>query len=276
MGKFRNSNIHINMMCRKLFALALFSMMQAVLMIQAERKVSPTICKHFPDADICDNAEERSLWHKIKHGVEKVLDKVGHEADKVVHGAEKGAKEVGHEAGKVVHGVEKGAKDVGHEAGKVVDKIKPGFEKVVNKTKHGVEKGWDKVLKPGMEKVLDKVLDSVKDKVKDEAGKGVDKALDEVKNVLKGKGNIGQELGELGEELLPDLGELVPLVAVRMQEERKVSPTICKHFPYADICDNAEDRRGHLWHKIKHGVEKVGHDIAKGAELLVAPELELI
>merc|ERR1711879_695123 len=198
--------------------------------------------------------EERSLWHKIKHGVEKGLDKVGHEADKVVHGAEKGAKEVGHEAGKVVHGVEKGAKDVGHEAGKVVDKV----------------------LKPGMEKVLDKVLDSVKDKVKDEAGKGVDKALDEVKNVLKGKGNIGQELGELGEELLPDLGELVPLVAVRMQEERKVSPTICKHFPDADICDNAEDRRGHLWHKIKHGVEKVGHAIAKGAELLVAPELELI
>merc|ERR1711941_195675 len=113
-------------------------------MMQAERKMGPTICKHFPDADICDNAEERSLWHKIKHGVEKVLDKVGHEADKVVHGAEKGAK------------------DVGHEAGKVVDKIKPGFEKVVNKTKHGVEKGWDKVLKPGMEKVLDKVLDSVK------------------------------------------------------------------------------------------------------------------
>merc|ERR1711879_702276 len=191
--------------------------------------------------------EERSLWHKIKHGVEKGLDKVGHEADKVVHGAEK-------DADKVVHGV----------------------ENVVNNTKHGVEKGWDKVLKPGMEKVLDKVLDSVKDKVKDEAGKGVDKALDEVKNVLKGKGNIGQELGELGEELLPDLGELVPLVAVRMQEERKVSPTICKHFPDADICDNAEDRRGHLWHKIKHGVEKVGHYIAKGAELLVAPELELI
>merc|ERR1711879_446002 len=130
-------------------------------------------------------------------------------------------------------------------------------------TKHGVEKGWDKVLKPGMEKV--------KDKVKDEAGKGVDKALDEVKNVLKGKGNIGQELGELGEELLPDLGELVPLVAVRMQEERKLSPTICKQFPDADICNNAEDRS--LWHKIKHGVEKAGHDIAKGAELLVAPEL---
>merc|ERR1711879_288171 len=135
--------------------------------------------------------------------------------------------------------------------------------------------GWNKV-KPEVEKELDKVLDSVKDKVKDKLGDEAGKALEDVKNVLKGKGNIGQELGELGEELLPDLGELVPLVAVRMQEERKVSPTICKHFPDADIFDNAEDRRGHLWHKIKHGVEKVGHDIAKGAELLVAPELELI
>merc|ERR1712062_217465 len=91
--------------------------------------------------------------------------------------------------------------------------------------------------------------------------KRLDKAWEEVKNVLKRKGNIGQELGELGEELLPDLGELVPLVAVRMHEERKVSPTICKHFPDAEICNNAEDRS--LWHKIKHGVEKVGHDIAK-------------
>merc|ERR1711941_220404 len=125
---------------------------------------------------------------------------------------------------------------------------------------------------------------------------GAGKALEDVKNIFKGKGNIGKEIAELaqdilpeaaelvavrgkgniGQELVPDLGELVPLVAVRMQEERKVSPTICKHFPDADICDNAEDRRGHLWHKIKHGVEKVGHDIAKGAELLVAPELELI
>merc|ERR1711972_928060 len=170
------------------------------------------------------------------------------------------------------HGVEKGWDKTKHGVEKVGHDIGKGAEKVVNKTKHGVEKGWDKVLKPG----ADKVWDSVKDKVKDEAGKGVDKALDEVKNVLKGKGNIGEELGELCEELLPDLGELVPLVAARMQEERKVSPTLCKHFPDADICDNAEDRRGHVWHKIEHGVKKVGHDIAKGAELLVAPELELI
>merc|ERR1712062_855597 len=97
--------------------------------------------------------------------------------------------------------------------------------------------------------------------------KRLDKAWEDVKNVLKGKGNIGEELGELGEEQLPDLGELVPLVAVRMHEERKVSPTICKHFPDAEICNNAEDRS--LWHKIKHGVEKVGHDIEKGADKAV-------
>ena len=60
------------MMCQKLFALALFSMMQAVLMMQAERKVSPTICKHFPDADICKDPDIFALWQKTE-AEEKLL-----------------------------------------------------------------------------------------------------------------------------------------------------------------------------------------------------------
>merc|ERR1712226_1436256 len=211
------------MMCQKLFALALFSMLQAVLMMQAERegldkawedvkyvlkgkgnidqelgelvplvavrmheerKVSPTICKHFPDAEICNNAEDRSIWHKIKHGVEKV----GHD-------------------------IAKGAEKVGHDIGKVAEK---GW----NKTKHWTENEWNKV-KPEVEKELDKVLDSVKDKVKDEAGKVLDKvkdklgdeagkALKDVKNIFKGKGNIGKEIAEVAEELAEEAVEIVP------------------------------------------------------------------
>merc|ERR1712226_1394738 len=207
------------MMCQKLFALALFSMMQAVLMMQAERKgldkawedvktvlkgkgnigqelgelvplvavrmheerkVSSTICKNFPDAEICNNAEDRSLWHKIKHGVEKG-------AKEVVHGVEKVGEDIG-----------KGAKKVGHDIGEVAEK---GW----NKTKHWTENEWNK-LKPEVEKELDKVLDSVKDKVKDEAGK----ALKDVKNIFKGKGNIGKETAEAAEEIAEEAVEIVP------------------------------------------------------------------
>merc|ERR1711879_800635 len=109
----------INMMCQKLFALALFSMMQAVLMMQAERKVSPTICKHFPDADICNNAEDRSLWHKIKHGVEKVGHDIAKGAEKVGKGIEKGAEKLEKELRKVGEDIGKGAEKVGKDIGEV-------------------------------------------------------------------------------------------------------------------------------------------------------------
>merc|ERR1711879_984536 len=63
---------------------------------------------------------------------------------------------------------------------------------------------------------------------------GAGKASEDVKNIFKGKGNIGKEIAELAEDILPEAAELVavrgkgnigrelvPLVAVRMQEEEK-------------------------------------------------------